>query len=59
MQKGNTPLHVVCEKGHTETAQLLIDRGADLHKCNKVHVYTYVTKINGPMLTKCNHDYVV
>ncbi len=36
LQEGNTPLHIACENGDTKTAQLLIKKGADLHKCNRV-----------------------
>ena len=32
LQKRDTPLHVACENGHTETAQMLIDRGADVNR---------------------------
>ena len=32
LQEGNTPLHVACENGHTETAQMLIDRRADVNR---------------------------
>ena len=31
-QRGRTPLIVVCEGGHSETAQLLIEKGADVDK---------------------------
>ncbi len=39
LQEGNTPLLVALEKGHTETAQLLIDKRADVNQCNKVYVF--------------------
>ncbi len=35
-QEGNTPLHVACKNGHNDTAQLLIDSGADLNRQNRV-----------------------
>ncbi len=34
--RDTTPLHAACEKGHTETAQMLIDRGANVNKENRV-----------------------
>ena len=36
LQISITPLHVACENGHTETAQMLIDRGADVNKEDSV-----------------------
>ena len=36
LQISITPLHVACENGHTETAQMLIDRGADVKKEDSV-----------------------
>ena len=32
------PLLAACEGGHTETAKLLIDRGADINMFNEVGV---------------------
>ncbi len=31
-----SPLLAACRGGHTETAQLLIDKGADVNMCDKV-----------------------
>ena len=36
LQYGDTPLHAACENGHTGTAQMLIDRGADMNRENGV-----------------------
>lgn len=52
-----TPLYVACENSHTEIAQLLIDKGADVNRRNKVYAatslvvqfvkcYQFVAKIN-------------
>ena len=30
-QDGRSPLKAACDGGHTKTAQLLIDKGADVH----------------------------
>ena len=30
-------LPVACERGHTETAQLLIDKGEDVNECDQVY----------------------
>ena len=38
-QDGRSPLIAACEGGHAETAQLLIKKGADVRKADKVHVY--------------------
>ena len=32
LQLGKSPLLAACEGGHTETAKLLIDRGADVNE---------------------------
>ena len=32
LQTEDTPLHLACEKGHTGTAQMLIDGGADVNQ---------------------------
>ena len=40
-------LLVACERGHTESAQLLIDKGEDVNECDQVYtaVNLYI-KIN-------------
>ena len=38
LQYGKFPLLAACEGGHTETAKLLIDRGADVNQLNEVGV---------------------
>ena len=35
-QRGRTPLIAACERGHSETAELLIEKGEDLEKQDKV-----------------------
>ena len=35
-QRGRTPLIAACEGGHSETAQVLIEKGADLNKQDQV-----------------------
>ena len=35
-QRGQSPLLVASKGGHTETAKLLIDKGADVNKRNQV-----------------------
>ena len=50
MQKGNTPLLLACLNGHSDVAQLLIIRGADVDVPDKVSyipcacdiIYTYI-----------------
>lgn len=37
-QNGFTALHITCEYGHTQIAQLLIDAGADIHAPTRVGV---------------------
>ena len=37
-QYGTSPLQAAIERGHTGTAELLIDKGADVNKCDKVTV---------------------
>ncbi len=36
MQDGNTLLYAACKNGHTETAQVLIDGGANVHQPTRV-----------------------
>ena len=38
LQLGKSPLLAACKGGHTETAKLLIDRGADVNQLDKVSV---------------------
>ena len=38
LQLGKSPLLTACEGGHTETAKLLIDRGADVNQLDEVGV---------------------
>ncbi len=38
LQFRKSPLLAACEGGHTETAKLLIDRGADVNQLDKVSV---------------------
>ena len=35
-QWGSTPLIVACERGDTKTTQLLVEKGADLNKQDRV-----------------------
>ena len=42
-QDGKSPLMTACEGGHTETAQLLIDKGADVNKAGHVSALNIVT----------------
>ena len=37
-QYGTSPLKAAISEGHTETAKLLIDKGADVNKCDQVTV---------------------
>ena len=37
LQLGRSPLSVACEGGHTDTAQLLIDKGANVNQCDEVY----------------------
>ena len=41
MQKGNTPLLLACLNGHSDVAQLLINKGADVDMPDKVS-YMYL-----------------
>ena len=41
-QGGWSPLLAVCEGGHTETAQLLIDKGASVNKADQVSTLNVV-----------------
>ena len=41
-QDGRSPLLAAIEGGHTETAQLLIDKGADVNKANQVSALNVV-----------------
>ena len=36
--KNGTLLQAACEKGYTEIAQLMIDKGADVNQCDKVNI---------------------
>ena len=49
-QYERSPLLAACEGGHTETAQLLIDKGADVNNAGEVSavntlVHIFVTKL--------------
>ncbi len=43
-----TPLFAACEEGHTETAQLLIDKGSNVSQQSWV-CYTYIKQLKGRM----------
>ncbi len=54
IQRG-TPLHVACENGHTETAQLLIDRGADVNQvCVIEQSYRMIVLVHDTIMTHIN-----
>ncbi len=36
LQTEDTPLHLACKNGHTKTAQMLVDRGADVNREDRV-----------------------
>ena len=38
IQRGDTPLHYACERGHLEIAQLLLERGASVTNKDVVRV---------------------
>ena len=40
MQDGRSPLVTACSGGHSETARLLIDNGAEVNKIDTVSIYT-------------------
>jgi ankyrin repeat protein len=40
-QHGNTPLHMASQRGITETAEMLIKRGANIYIKNKVSAISY------------------
>ena len=44
-QDGRSPLIAACEGGHTETAQLLIDKGVDVNKTGQVSALILVPTI--------------
>ena len=60
-----SPLLAACERGQTSTAELLIDKGADMNKCDKVNKtlalskyfqdYNNVSVANGILTTSCCH----
>ena len=41
-QYERSPLLAACQGGHTETAQLLIDKGADVNKASRVSALNVV-----------------
>ena len=41
-QDGRSPLLAACQRGYTETAQLLIDKGADVNKAGQVSALNVV-----------------
>ena len=45
LQIKKTPLHIACKNGHTGTAQMLIDRGADVNQQCGVVCYVYKAKV--------------
>ena len=54
IQRG-TPLHVACKNGHTETAQLLIDRGADVNQvCVIEQSCRMIVLVHDTMMTHIN-----
>ena len=48
IQAMETPLFAACEEGHTETAQLLIDKGSNVNQQSRV-CYTYIKQLKGRM----------
>ena len=42
---GNTPLHYASSEGHKELAEMLINKGADLHKTDEVFVIIIIVII--------------
>ena len=45
LHRGWTPLHRASEEGHTDTARVLVERGADLESRDEEWVYWSVTDL--------------
>ena len=45
-QRGRTPLSWACENGHSDVAQLLINRGASFDVTDDVSLYLYIYNLN-------------
>ena len=52
MQYGNSPLLASIKASHTETAKLLIEKGADVNKFDKVRGFSTV-------FSYCNNNFAV
>lgn len=54
-QVKSSPLHLVCEKGYTSLAKILIENGADMNAHNQVGAW----ESPGPGNLKINYYFVV
>ena len=45
-QLGRTPLSLACERGHSDVAQLLINKGASFDMTDEVSYYFYINNLN-------------
>ena len=45
-QDGHTPLFWACESGHSDVAQLLINKGASFDVTDRVSYYFYINNLN-------------
>ena len=45
-QGGHTPLSWACARGHSDVAQLLINKGASFDVTDRVSYYFYINNLN-------------